>query len=230
MYNIFGLNPTVNILLKPRLLEFPETDSVQMKVLIENLDKKTNLGVQLSTSRAANNLARALENNKTITELSISAKIGCLEPISIYPIIQVLNKNDTLISLNLSGNHIGNEDAMALAEVLKFNKSLTNVNLRANDIGDKGAEALINLFEYNTTLVYLSLDGESRYEVENASRLKEYLKRNKETLAKNNEERMAAVAASLDSNQGGPFMASLVNLIIEYDLGPNYVKKRRHSC
>ena len=53
-----------------------------------------------------------------------------------------LRKNTTLQTLNLTGNNIGNEGAIALAEAIKINKTLTYINLSKNSIGEEGCLAL----------------------------------------------------------------------------------------
>ena len=54
-------------------------------------------------------------------------------------------ENETLTSLNLSDNEIGDEGVKVLAEVLKVNKTLTYLNLRFNHIGNEYTEVLKNL-------------------------------------------------------------------------------------
>ncbi|XP_076438278.1 leucine-rich repeat-containing protein 71-like [Babylonia areolata] len=52
------------------------------------------------------------------------------------------DSNTTLLSLNLSGNRVGNAGACHLAEALKLNRTLLVLNLTANGVGDAGALAL----------------------------------------------------------------------------------------
>lgn len=64
------------------------------------------------------------------------------------------NKNCTLKKLNLSNNFIGNEGCFLLGECLKFNKSLISLNLSGNNILDEGAIAIAHGIksENNNTL------------------------------------------------------------------------------
>ncbi|XP_055878710.1 leucine-rich repeat-containing protein 71-like isoform X13 [Biomphalaria glabrata] len=50
--------------------------------------------------------------------------------------------NTKLITLNLSGNLIGDVGAQALAEGLRMNRTLLSLTLMSNNIGDKGSEKL----------------------------------------------------------------------------------------
>ena len=62
-----------------------------------------------------------------------------------------LKGNDTLTSLNLHDNDIGDEGAKALATAMKENENikLTSLNLRANNIGDEGARAIATAMKEN---------------------------------------------------------------------------------
>jgi Ran GTPase-activating protein (RanGAP) involved in mRNA processing and transport len=60
--------------------------------------------------------------------------------------------NNTLQSLHLEGNGIGNEGAAKLADALKVNKALATLVLRGNLITLRGAALLNSALEVNTTL------------------------------------------------------------------------------
>ena len=53
-----------------------------------------------------------------------------------------LKENMTLLHLNLSCNHIGNDGCIALANSLRLNRTLLSLSLIFNSIGDVGAFAL----------------------------------------------------------------------------------------
>ncbi|KAI8599884.1 hypothetical protein EDD21DRAFT_432081 [Dissophora ornata] len=72
-----------------------------------------------------------------------------------------LKTNTTLTTLDLRGNSIGNEGALALSEALKTNTTLTTLNLWMNSIGKEGALALSETLKTNTTLTTLDLEGNS---------------------------------------------------------------------
>ncbi|KAK2148011.1 hypothetical protein LSH36_521g01075 [Paralvinella palmiformis] len=54
----------------------------------------------------------------------------------------VAQQNQKLISLNLNGNHIGNDGAEALAGGLRLNRTLLSLGIAHNEIGNKGAQKL----------------------------------------------------------------------------------------
>jgi len=54
-----------------------------------------------------------------------------------------------MTQINLSSNHIGEEDCRAMVTTLLTNKTLIQINLRDNQITDKGCNALATR---NTTL------------------------------------------------------------------------------
>ena len=56
-----------------------------------------------------------------------------------------LKENNTLTDLNLSANKISDEGAMVLAEALKENNTLSCINLGFNNIGDEFEKVLKNL-------------------------------------------------------------------------------------
>ena len=59
-----------------------------------------------------------------------------------------------LTSLELSGNNIGAEGAIAITEVLKVNAVLTNLNLEYNsNMGDAGKKAVRDAVENRSGLV-----------------------------------------------------------------------------
>jgi Leucine Rich repeat len=70
-----------------------------------------------------------------------------------------LMKDSTKASIDLSGQHMGDKGAKALAEVLKVNKSITEINIGENQIGDEGARALADAIKVNRTLTKINLWG-----------------------------------------------------------------------
>ena len=90
------------------------------------------LSSQEITSEQAIQLAQALAENHTITELDIGYNhIGDAGA-------KALALNQTITSLDLSNNDIGDEGAQALA----LNKTITTLGLAGNQIGDEGAKEL----------------------------------------------------------------------------------------
>ncbi|XP_039285291.1 uncharacterized protein LOC111051117 isoform X1 [Nilaparvata lugens] len=74
-----------------------------------------------------------------------------------------MQRNNCLISLNLSNNQLGVESAEILArEVLPFARALTYIDLNGNNIGYSGFKSLMNVVD-KTNLCWLSL-GENNIE------------------------------------------------------------------
>ena len=71
--------------------------------------------------------------------------------------LNLLKKNCTLTSINLSDNSIGNEGARAIAQSLEKNCTLTSINLSDNSIGNEGAKAIAQALKTNTTLTSMDL-------------------------------------------------------------------------
>lgn len=67
-------------------------------------------------------------------------------------------KGTKLRNLNLSNNRIGIEGAKSLADILVHNKSLLRLNLDTNSITGTGAENLAKAMSTNRHLMYLSLN------------------------------------------------------------------------
>ncbi|KAI8596099.1 hypothetical protein EDD21DRAFT_448106, partial [Dissophora ornata] len=76
-------------------------------------------------------------------------------------LVKSLKTNNPLTILNLHGNSIGKEGALALSEILKTNTTLTTLDLEDNSIGDEGALALSKALKTNTTLTTLDLEDNS---------------------------------------------------------------------
>ena len=67
-------------------------------------------------------------------------------------------KQNIITHLKINYCQIGYEEAKALATALEKNTTLVSLDLYANNIGDEGAKALAPALEKNTTLVTLNLD------------------------------------------------------------------------
>jgi hypothetical protein len=61
-------------------------------------------------------------------------------------VAEVLIDNDSLVSLNLGVNAIGDSGAHALCVSLRLNRTLLNLSLASNRIFDTGAQAVASLF------------------------------------------------------------------------------------
>ncbi|KXS14886.1 RNI-like protein [Gonapodya prolifera JEL478] len=106
----------------------------------------------------AKSLALALNNNSVLTTLSIDYnKIG---DAGVQAIADTLLKdNFTMRVLNLGGNRIRTDGAIALAKTLGLNSRLERLNLEHNKIGSDGARALSQGLKTNKSLNLLNLYG-----------------------------------------------------------------------
>ncbi|KOO27154.1 hypothetical protein Ctob_012414 [Chrysochromulina tobinii] len=82
-----------------------------------------------------------------------------------------------LTELNLTGNNIGDEGAVAIAEALKVNAAVTNLFLIYNNIGDEGAIAIAEALKVNAVVTNLHLDA-NNIGAEGAKAIAEALKVN----------------------------------------------------
>ena len=67
-------------------------------------------------------------------------------------VAKALENNATVTTISLSDNHIGNEGAIALADALRNNNTVTEIFLASNQIGDEGVIALAELVKNNSVL------------------------------------------------------------------------------
>ncbi|EUC60325.1 protein phosphatase 1 regulatory subunit 37, putative [Rhizoctonia solani AG-3 Rhs1AP] len=98
-------------------------------------------------------------------------KLGCLVSLDLKSndvrggvsyIAQVLKRNRTLKTMNLSDNRIDVQGLVQLAEALKYNSTLTSLDLSNNPCSSpslEGIHVLRNALTLNTTLHYLSLSS-----------------------------------------------------------------------
>jgi Ran GTPase-activating protein (RanGAP) involved in mRNA processing and transport len=101
-------------------------------------------------------LADALQSMPTLSELTLTYNsIGNLGSASLGALLE--NENCHLVDIDLNGNKVGDEGAVALAQGIKSNTSLTHLDLRANVIGDEGVGEFLDTLDANTTLLKLDL-------------------------------------------------------------------------
>ncbi|QRV93312.1 protein phosphatase 1 regulatory subunit 37 [Ceratobasidium sp. AG-Ba] len=121
-------------------------------------------GLGGGTSAALMDIVRSMEG---------VPKLGCLVVLDLRGndlrggvsyIAQVLKRNRTLRSLNLSENKVEVQGLMVLAEALKYNSTLTSLDLSNNPCSSpslEGIHVLRNALTLNTTLRHLSLAATS---------------------------------------------------------------------
>jgi Leucine-rich repeat (LRR) protein len=94
-------------------------------------------------------LERIKMNDATLKRLDLNG--NGLNAQDIQELVKALATNITLTTLNVGGNQIGDEGAIALSA----NTTLTTLSVEGNQIGDKGAKAIAA----NTTLTTLNLES-----------------------------------------------------------------------
>ncbi|KAL0239469.1 hypothetical protein GEMRC1_009577 [Eukaryota sp. GEM-RC1] len=92
-------------------------------------------------------------------------------------LMESLKVNDTVTSINLSGNYYHDELIIALADMLKVNARLAIVNLSGNNVGCEGIRALAEALKINTSVTSVDLSANS-IEDESVRDLAEMLKVN----------------------------------------------------
>ena len=79
-----------------------------------------------------------------------------IHPAALVQLLDALQKNSAVTSLNLYGNNIGDDGAKAIADHLQ-GSSITNLNLSLNAIGDDGATAIADHLQ-GSSITSLNLD------------------------------------------------------------------------
>ena len=105
------------------------------------------------------NVYCAIFGQQNLTKLNWSLLGG----INIEEIVNVMNDNMTVQSLNLSGNHFNDNDAEKIAKMLLNNTVLEELDLSHNNISIKGAIAISESLKYNTTLQYLKMPWNNQF-------------------------------------------------------------------
>jgi len=62
------------------------------------------------------------------------------------------NSKAGMVSIDLKGNQIGNEGAIAFSEMLKHNNTVTSVYIGCNNIDDNGAVVFAEMLKHNNTI------------------------------------------------------------------------------
>ncbi|CAF0988062.1 unnamed protein product [Adineta ricciae] len=101
-------------------------------------------------------LEQQIANQKGKTKLDLrgnSLTNKDMEIVAYYAI----QENNTLTTLNLSWNKIGDAGAQYVSDALRHNTTLTVLDLYDNEIGDAGAQYVSDALRHNTTLTTLHL-------------------------------------------------------------------------
>ena len=106
----------------------------------------------LRSEKAMEALANVLEKNTTIMNLNLRGNRS--RNGSLEGFAQALSYNTGLKNLNLESCKCGDDEAIALADALKQNSTLTHLNLNLNEIGITGAIALADALKQNSSLTH----------------------------------------------------------------------------
>ncbi|KAI8919289.1 hypothetical protein DFJ77DRAFT_453704 [Powellomyces hirtus] len=99
-------------------------------------------------------LAKVLGNNNTLLELDLRSNAIEEGGAALGRALQI---NRTLVSLNLTGNKLGFDASVDLADMLQFNGSLKTLILRDNKLGDKEAQLFAEGLRQNSSLEVFDL-------------------------------------------------------------------------
>ncbi|TPX59954.1 hypothetical protein PhCBS80983_g02103 [Powellomyces hirtus] len=97
-------------------------------------------------------LAKVLGNNNALLELDLRSNAIEEGGAALGRALQI---NRTLVSLNLTGNKLGFDASVDLADMLQFNGSLKTLILRDNKLGDKEAQLFAEGLRQNSSLEVL---------------------------------------------------------------------------
>ena len=94
------------------------------------------------------NVYCAIFGQQNLTKLNWSSLGG----VDVEEIVNVMNNNLTIQSLNLSSNHFKDKDAEKIANILCNNTILQELDFSNNDITTKGATAISESVQSSITL------------------------------------------------------------------------------
>jgi Leucine-rich repeat (LRR) protein len=92
-------------------------------------------------------------------------------------VFKAVSDNECIKSLEMSSNHMGDDQFAKLATILKKNTALQRLDLNRNGISPRGARSLANALKTNTGLLDLEL-GSNAVKDEGALAISEALKKN----------------------------------------------------
>ena len=120
-------------------------------------------------SNGAKSIGNMLKKNKTLKFLNISDNPIGDDGISAVASGIKTNTSTALIELNISGCEFHSEGIKSIAAVLKSNKTLKSLNLSENHVGNNEISTLACGIQDNITLTELHVNG--NFDSENADKL-----------------------------------------------------------
>ncbi len=142
-------------------------DIIQTILTILFKSRKTLISFTLSDTKILDQgivsiIGALFKNTKlSILKLSKLSSLNSVDERSINAIIDLLNFNDTLTLLDISGNSFFGLGLTHILEALKKNKTLTSLNISncSNDIQESEIQALISILKETTTLTSLDISN-----------------------------------------------------------------------
>ncbi|KAF0529555.1 RNI-like protein [Gigaspora margarita] len=145
------------------------------KALLEKIQKNitiTSLKLRIGNFEIIEFLSEILYKNTTLNTLDISKNDISFKELEVLS--KALCNSTALISLILDNNFLCAEGGNALAEILSKNTSLSSLSLHHNQIGSQGVLAIAKILYKNNTLSYLDI-GNNQINVEGAKVLSKVL-------------------------------------------------------
>ena len=104
-------------------------------------------------------IASMLQHNQSLNKVGIS---GCrIDSVSACCLAMALHSSTMLTELNMCLNSVCEKGALGLAEMLNHNTTLTVLNMNNYSVGKRGALAMAEILKHNTTLTRLDMSANS---------------------------------------------------------------------
>ena len=132
-------------------------DCFLQKLATNTVTTHLSFKLDVLSEQQAVKLMQVLETNETLQSLELL--YNDISPESAKAITGLLKKNKYLKKIHISCDSKG---AIELAEELKYNTSLQKLKLSYDQIGDEGAIALAESLRVNTSLQELDLGGNNK--------------------------------------------------------------------
>ena len=146
-----------------------------LRFLADNLERTPSLTqINLSINRTVGTpegiglLADVLESGKLVNLTSLSVSSCSLHPDSVDDLAKSLVDNQTLTSLNLSGNRFGDEGAIHLRYLIERNQTIKELSFNGCDITKRRQKELQDGLKYNNSLLKSLFSKETSLSIFNA--------------------------------------------------------------
>ena len=117
-------------------------------LLLDNIMKNSYEG-----QRVASALMSVTNSLHSVKKICIAGGFGSVA----IPFMNYLQKNYTLLELDVSGNSMGDAGAAAISELLRVNKTLLSLKCDGNNISPTGWKMILASFMHNNTLLFMDM-------------------------------------------------------------------------